>query len=72
MYKLRIYHTSGNAKGMLKNEEFFNTIEELNKRYNELFKYELYSLNPTAWVYKELIDDFGTNYGLGWCRLSGY
>lgn len=47
-YKLRVYVTSGPDKGNLDHEEFFDSIEELDKRYNELFNYELFSLNPTA------------------------
>jgi hypothetical protein len=34
----------------------------MDKKYDELFKMELYSLNPTAW---EKIDG-------GWKRLEGY
>ena len=48
-YKLRIYVTSGPDKGNLDHEEFFDSIEELDKRYRELFVYKLYSLNPTVW-----------------------
>ena len=48
-YKLRIYITSGPGKGNLDHEEFFDSIKELDKRYEELFKYKLFSLNPTAW-----------------------
>ena len=62
MYKLRIYNLIGADKGNLNHEEKFNTKEQMDKRYNELFKRELYSLNPTAW---ERI------YG-GWKRLEGY
>ena len=35
-YKLRVYVTSGPDKGNLDHEEFFDSIEELDKRYNEL------------------------------------
>ena len=49
MYKLRIYNLIGADKGNLNHEEKFNTKEQMDKRYNELFKRELYSLNPTAW-----------------------
>ena len=48
-YKLRVYVTSGPDKGNLDHEELFDSIEELDKRYNELFIYKLYNLNPTAW-----------------------
>ena len=62
MYKLRIYKLSGTEQGNLKCEEFFTTKEEMNKRYSELFRRELYNLNPTAW---ELIDN-------EWKRIGGY
>ena len=62
MYKLRIYKLSGENKGNLDHEEFFDTKEQMDKRYDELFKRELYSLNPTAW---KQIDD-------KWKRLEGY
>ena len=62
MYKLRIYKVSGLDKGNLDHEELFDTKEQMDKRYDELFKRELYSLNPTA---LEQIDD-------GWKRLEGY
>lgn len=61
-YKLRVYVVSGPDKGNLDHEEFFDSIEELDKRYNELFIYKLYNLNPTAWVGN------GKNYR----RISGY
>lgn len=62
MYKLRIYKLSGLDKGNLDHVELFDTKEQMDKRYDELFKRELYSLNPTA---LEQIDD-------GWKRLEGY
>ena len=62
MYKLRIYRLSGVDKGNLDHEEFFDTKDQMDKRYNELFKRELYSLNPTAW---ELCDG-------EWKRLREY
>lgn len=49
MYKLRIYKKSGHDRGNLDHEEMFDTKEEMNKRYDELFDVESYSLNPTAW-----------------------
>ena len=49
MYKLRIYKLSGVDKGKLDHEEFFDTKDQMDKRYNELFKKELYGLNPMAW-----------------------
>lgn len=62
MYKLRIYKLSGENKGNLDHEEFFDTKEQMYKRYEELFKRDLYSLNPTAW---EQIDG-------EWKRLEEY
>lgn len=50
-YKIRIYYTDGVKVGCLKAEEFFNSLDELKNRYKELFKYELFSLNPTAWKF---------------------
>ena len=40
----------------------FDTKEEMNKRYDELFDVESYSLNPTAW---ELVNG-------KWLRLMEY
>ena len=62
MYKLRIYKLSGSDKGNLDHEEIFDTKEQIDKRYDWLFKRELYSLNPTVW---ELVDG-------EWKRLEGY
>lgn len=62
-YKLRIYHTSGSEKGNLEHEEFFDNLYSLKKRYDELFKRELYALNPTAWK------RVGENE---WERIQGY
>lgn len=62
MYKLRIYKLSGIDKGNLDHEEFFDTKNQMDKRYDELFKSELYGLNPTVW---EQIDG-------KWKRLEGY
>ena len=62
MYKLRIYKLLGVDKGNLDREEFFSTREEMEIRYNELFEYENYSLNPTAW---ENVDG-------EWKRLEGF
>jgi hypothetical protein len=47
-YKLRIYFKSGAQKGNLKREEFFDSLDAMNKRYRELFKPKE-ALNPTAW-----------------------
>lgn len=62
MYKLRIYKLSGVGKGNLDHEEFFDTKEQMDKRYDELFKKDLYSLNPTVW--KQIDGE--------WKRLEGY
>ena len=48
-YKLRIYYKSGAQKGNLKREEFFDSLDAMNKRYRELFRPKEYALNPTAW-----------------------
>lgn len=48
-YKLRIYFKSGAQKGNLKREEFFDSLDAMNKRYRELFKPKEHALNPTAW-----------------------
>lgn len=52
-YKLRFYETTGPNKGNLKNEEFFEDRTKMLIRYREVFKKELYALNPTAWQYVE-------------------
>lgn len=57
MYKLRIYKHTGN----LDHEEVFDTKEKMDKRYDELFRYDLFSLNPTAWKYNN-----------NWERIFGY
>lgn len=48
-FKLKIYKLSGPDKGDLDHEELFNSHEEMNKRYNDLFVYRKFSYNPTAW-----------------------
>ena len=62
MYKLRIYKLSGVDEGNLDHEEFFSKKEEMETRYDELFVYENYSLNPTAWG----------NVDGEWKRLEGF
>ena len=62
MYKLRIYKLLGADKGNLDHEEIFSTREEMETRYDELFVYENYSLNPTVW---ENVDE-------EWKRLEGF
>ena len=61
-YKLRVYKISGPDKGSLDHEEFFDSSEEVDKRYNELFDYKLFSLNPTVWEWN----------GNGYKRIMGY
>lgn len=61
-FKLRIYKKKGSFKGDLDHEEFFKTHKQMEDRYNELFVYEDYALNPTAW---ELINE-------EWIRLEGF
>ena len=58
MYKLRIYKHTGN----LDHEEVFDNKEKMDKRYDELFRYNLFSLNPTAWKYNNN----------NWERILGY
>lgn len=43
-YKLIFYIAFGTNKGNLDHEEFFGSIEELDKTYNELFTNKPYSL----------------------------
>ena len=62
-YKLRFYHKSGAHKGNLSHEEFFNTREEMDIRYKEVFVQTDYSLNPTAYE--------ATKCG-AWKRIMGY
>ena len=61
-FKLKVYSVHGINKGMLNHEEYFGTIEELDERYKNIFKYELFGLNPTAWEFKDN----------KWERLAGY
>ena len=51
-YKLHIYYkeTKGTQlKGNIQRKEYFNTFEEMHARYRELFVYNDFALNPTAW-----------------------
>lgn len=61
-YKLRIYWTHGPNKGNVIDEEFFRTKEDMESRYKQLFKRELYGLNPTAWTFD----------GTSWHRIAGF
>lgn len=62
MYKLRFYNKTGASKGNLNHGEFFQTLKELQSRYNDVFVYNDFSLNPTAW--KQSAN--------GWERITGY
>ena len=62
MYKLKFYNKTGVNKGNLNHEEFFQTLEELQSRYHDVFVYNDYSLNPTAWKHTSN----------GWERIAGY
>ena len=61
-YKLRFYIASGPNKGNTDHEEFFDSIEKLDKTYKELFTNKPYSLRPTAWEWN----------GNDWDRIEGY
>ena len=50
------------SSGLIDHKEFFATKTEMDARYRELFIYEKFGLNPTAW---ELENG-------EWKRLSGY
>lgn len=58
MYKLKFYNSLGNFD----HDEKFNTFEDMDKRYMDVFEHEKFGLNPTAW---ELIDS-------EWYRILGY
>ena len=62
MYKLKFYHKTGVNKGNLNHEEFFQTLEELQSRYRDVFVYNDFALNPTAWKHTSN----------GWERIAGY
>ena len=47
-FRLRIYKSSG----LIDHEEFFTTKTEMDARYKELFIYEKFGLNPTAWKFE--------------------
>lgn len=51
-YKLRVYKTCGPNKGNLDHEEYFDSKDRMDERYRELFSHEMYSLNPTAWKFR--------------------
>ena len=62
MYKLKFYHKKGVNKGNLHHEEFFQTLKKLQSRYDDVFVYKDFSLNPTAW--KQTLN--------GWERIAGH
>jgi hypothetical protein len=68
-YKLRFYYITGSKKGNLKHEEFFKTEEDLKQRYKQVFEYNLFALNPTAWKLEENGDPSNP---YEWNRLMGY
>ena len=49
-YKMRFYKKFGMCKGDLDHEEFFSDVDEMYKRYDEVFVYNDFALNPTMWV----------------------
>lgn len=59
MYKLRIYKKNG----MLDHEEYYFLFSAAVKRYNELFNYYHFSLNPTLWEQDEYLE---------WIRVHGF
>ena len=62
MLKLRFYHKTGANKGNVDHEEFSQTLEELQSRYHDVFVYNDFALNPTAWKHTSN----------GWERIAGY
>lgn len=60
-FKLRFYQLDGYEKGNLDHEEFFETREEMDDRYYDVFERDLYALNPTAWEKKDEL----------WIRIYG-
>lgn len=57
-YKIREYYKTGTNKGNLKQELFFDTIDEVNEYYNAVFDYHAYSLNPTVWRWDKESSDY--------------
>lgn len=52
-YKVREYHKTGYNKGNLKQELFFDTLEQAKTYYKSVFVYNDFTLNPTIWEYNE-------------------
>lgn len=66
-YKLHIYYkttTRGHLKGNIERKEYFDSLKELDQRYRELFVYNDFALNPTAWE--------SNDNGETWTRLLDY
>ncbi len=61
-YKLRVYFTYGIDRGKLDHEEFFDTREEMDRRYKKIFVHKKYSCRPTAYEWN----------GNDWDRIEGY
>lgn len=55
MYWLQFYHLKGMNKGNRSHREYFDKPSELIKRYKEVFRRDLYTLNPTLWKDDERI-----------------
>ena len=63
-YKVREYHKTGHNKGNLKQELFFDTLEQAEQYHNSVFVYSDFSLNPTVWKYNETENE--------WERIMNY
>lgn len=57
-FKIRTYKKTGFHKGNKDKEFFFTKAEDALSKYNELFREEDYSLNPTLWVFSGETDDW--------------
>ena len=49
MFKMRFYKKTGYDKGNLDHEEFFDTREQAEERYHEVYVEKDFALNPTVW-----------------------
>ena len=49
MYKMRFYKKAGADEGNLDHEEFFDTREQVEARYKEVYVEKDLLLNPTVW-----------------------
>lgn len=61
-YKLRVYELAGINKGNLDHEEYFETKEKMDERYEMFMSYRMGEPLPTAW---KLVCDV-------WMRMEGY